>query len=72
VIFLNTLNRASPDSRRSWRGQFTPTNDAYRTERGLIPEIAFNLLNRISPMSRIKTSATQTTQVACRSGRDSA
>jgi hypothetical protein len=32
---FNTLNRASSDSRRSWRGQTTPTNYAYRTKRGL-------------------------------------
>ena len=32
---MSHLNRASSDSRRSWRGQADPTNDAYRTGRGL-------------------------------------
>jgi hypothetical protein len=35
IAFFNVLNRASSDSRRSWRGQTTPTNDAYRNGRGL-------------------------------------
>jgi hypothetical protein len=29
------LNRAISDSYRSWRGQANPTNNAYRTGRGL-------------------------------------
>ncbi len=36
VNLFNTLNRASSDDCRSWRGQATSTHDAYRTERGLV------------------------------------